>query len=180
MVADLKKKGLFIPFGILETKELKLNQKIVLSQLLSKSNKYAYPNQNYLSKYLGISKSTVQRCIKSLKELGYIEVSYESFEGMDTTKCCITDKTKELINTTSIRNKIESKNDKNSFKFKREYFEAIDILEDVDCREWIYFALCDYALNGNDTTDFPDDFFESIFKLLKFDVDHERECNLYG
>lgn len=70
-----KKKGLWIPEEILSDKSLSLSDKLVLS-LIESFSEDCFAHNKYISELCGISIIAVQRSLRKLSELGYIEKKF--------------------------------------------------------------------------------------------------------
>ena len=82
----VNKKKLFtlIPREISEDKTLKLNEKFILSEVVTMQT-YAgefHASNQYLADLLGLSKSSISRIINDLRNRGYIR-SYQHYDPVD-------------------------------------------------------------------------------------------------
>ena len=82
----INKKKLFtlIPCEISEDKSLKLNEKIILSEIVTMET-YAgefYATNQYLADLLNLSKSSISRIINDLRHRGFIR-SYQHYDPVD-------------------------------------------------------------------------------------------------
>ena len=82
----VNKKKLFtlIPREISEDKSLKLNEKFILSEVVTMQT-YAgefHASNQYLADLLGLSKSSISRIINDLRNRGYIR-SYQHYDPVD-------------------------------------------------------------------------------------------------
>jgi DNA-binding MarR family transcriptional regulator len=82
----VNKKKLFtlIPREISEDKSLKLNEKFILSEVVTMQT-YAgefYASNQYLADLLSLSKSSISRIINDLRNRGYIR-SYQHYDPVD-------------------------------------------------------------------------------------------------
>ena len=66
-----------VPISILSIKELSPKSKLLLGFLisLSVSKGYAYGTNSYYARNLGCSVRSISKCIKNLKELGFIRIT---------------------------------------------------------------------------------------------------------
>jgi Helix-turn-helix domain len=122
-----------IPVEINSIKELKRDEKIILSQILffeGLKNKDHRAKNKYFAKLIDKSERTVQRCIKKLEELGFLMI--EIFDNFDRVIRISTekifkimskgyDKVSQVIDntTTSIKSNFQSITGKTRTFFKR-------------------------------------------------------------
>jgi len=82
----VNKKKLFtlIPLEIFEDKSLKVNEKIILAEIVTMQT-YAgefYGTNQYLADLLNLSRSSISRIINDLRKRGYIR-SYQHYDPVD-------------------------------------------------------------------------------------------------
>lgn len=78
---------IIIPDGVLSKPDLTPTQKIILSAVMTLSQKsgHCWASNGTLSKNLGIGRSTIKRGIRKLEEEGYIKIALEFNDG-DTNR----------------------------------------------------------------------------------------------
>lgn len=76
-------RGIWIPAEIWLSKDLKVMEKLFLVEIDSLDNDLngCYANNNYFSKFFGLSKNRCSEIIKSLKDKGYLTINYTYVEG---------------------------------------------------------------------------------------------------
>ena len=77
--------GVFIPYEVLQSKELTSTEKILYAEIyyLDRPDTHCFASNEHLAKFLDISESGVKKCLAHLKSLGYIETV--SFDGRTRT-----------------------------------------------------------------------------------------------
>jgi biotin operon repressor len=73
--------GVFIPYEILNNRELTPTEKILYAEIyyLDRPDTHCFASNEFLADFLGISESGVKKCLTHLRQLGYIETV--SFDG---------------------------------------------------------------------------------------------------
>lgn len=87
-----------IPSGVLSNQDLNPTQKIILSVVMTLSQKsgHCWASNGTLSKNLGIGRSTIKRGIKKLEDMGYIKIQMEFNDGDTKRKILPTPMCKNL------------------------------------------------------------------------------------
>lgn len=93
-------KFLAIPNSVITNKKINLNEKFILSMVLSyiRSDLEFYASNTFLSKLLGLSVRTISTSIKNLHDLGYVNV----FKKIDPNTRQIIGRTIEPIGKYSV------------------------------------------------------------------------------
>ena len=82
-MADLKLKGLWIPFGVMTDKNLSDKEKYIYSLVvfLSQEKQYCYCTNKTISELFNISVTQVSKLINALKDKGYINIEMQYKEN---------------------------------------------------------------------------------------------------
>ena len=82
-MADLKLKGLWIPFGVMTDKNLSDKEKYMYSLVvfLSQEKQYCYCTNKTTSELFNISVTQVSKLVNALKDKGYIKIEMQYKEN---------------------------------------------------------------------------------------------------